>query len=294
MIRKLKRACGIRFSTKALVRNHGVYLRQAVRRFRSLGDLLGELADERRVAIVQIGANDGDDAVGDLIRNRPGRVVNALLIEPQPAAFDRLVRRMGGCGAVVCLNVAIDRQAGERTLYSVRQPDRERLGDGIASFDRRHVENEIRHTTKTDFGREAATLMATETVRTATLEEAAAAAGIGRPDVLMVDTEGFDTEIVRMALEAGWLPAVIQYEHKHLSRDDRRELSEALSRRGYCLWADHADVWGCRAAARGNKALRDKAGRRRLRGRESDARPDAACATRPSRFKSPTSGVAGK
>lgn len=85
-------------------------------------------------------------------------------------------------------------------------------------------------------------LIVKEKVRSVTLQEAA----IGRPDVIMVDTEGFDAEIVRMGLEADWLPAVIQYEHKHLTLDDRLDLSKMLSRSGYYLWADHADVWGLR------------------------------------------------
>ena len=245
MIRKLKRACGIRFSTKALARNPGICLRQTVRRFRSFRNLLDHLANERPIAVVQVGANDGGDALGDLIRNRPDRIAKALLIEPQRAAFDRLVRRMGGYGAVVCLNAAIDRQAGERTLYSTGQDSRERPGDGIASFERGHVEEEIRRLTETSSNSEIVTLIAAETVRTTTLEDAAEAAGIGKPNALMVDTEGFDAEIVRMALEAGWLPTVIQYEHKHLKPDDRRKLSKALRRRGYRLWADQADIWGC-------------------------------------------------
>lgn len=246
MIRKLKRACGIHFSTKALARNPGVHLRQTVRRFRSFADLLDELAGEGRLKIVQVGANDGRDAVGDLIRQRPERIERALLIEPQRAAFDRLVRWSADFPGVVCLNAAIDRAPGERTLYSVTQSAGERLGDGIASFERRHVERAIRAQTNARTDAEVAALTTTETVTVATLEDAAATAGIDRPDVLMVDTEGFDAEIVRMALGAGWLPAVVQYEHKHLTQAERRTVSGDLEQRGYRLWADHADVWGRR------------------------------------------------
>ena len=247
MIRKLKRACGIHFSTKALARNPGVHLRQTFRRFRSFRNLLDELADERRIAVVQIGANDGRDALGDLIRDRPDRIERALLIEPQHSAFQRLIRRNEGLGEVVCINVAIDRHPGERTLYTLKPDAGGRVGDGIASFDRQHVEKEIRAGTDARSNSEVAALIVTETVSVATLEDAASGAGIGHPDVLMVDTEGFDGEIVRMALEAGWLPAAIQYEHKHLANSERRDLSRELERRGYRLWADHADVWGRRA-----------------------------------------------
>jgi len=250
VIRNLKRACGIHFSTKALARNPGVHLRQMIRRFRSFRYLLDELADERLIAIVQVGANDGRDAVGDLIRQRPERVEKALLIEPQQSAFDRLVRRNDSLPGVICFNAAIDRQPGERTLYSVSPSAAGRLGDGIASFDRHHVEKEIRTRTNVRSDSEVAALITETAVPVTTLERAAASAEIADPDVLMVDTEGFDAEIVRMAIEAGWRPDVIQYEHKHLTQYGRRDLSTMLEQQGYRLWADHADVWGRRIGGR--------------------------------------------
>jgi len=53
-----------------------------------------------------------------------------------------------------------------------------------------------------------------------------------------------------MAIEAGWRPDVIQYEHKHLTQYGRRDLSTMLEQQGYRLWADHADVWGRRIGGR--------------------------------------------
>ncbi len=246
MIRRLKRACGIHFLTKALARNPGVHLRQMFRRHRSFRDLLDRLADARPIAVVQVGANDGRDPLGDLIRDRPDRIERALLIEPQRAAFARLARRFEDLPQVVRLNVAIDRQPGKRRIYFATGDAADRLGDGIASFERRHVEKEIRSRTKLGFDDEIAASIGSATVPVTTLEDAAAEAGIVHPDVLLVDTEGFDGEIVRMALEAGWLPAVIRYEHKHLTGDERRTLARELAGRGYRLWADHADVWGRR------------------------------------------------
>ena len=246
MIRRLKRACGIHFSTKALARNPSVHLRQMFRRHRSFRDLLDHLADARPIAVIQVGANDGTDALGDLIRDRPDRIERALLIEPQRAAFARLTRRFEDLPQVIRLNVAIDRQPGKRKIYFATGDGAGGLGDGIASFERRHVEKEIRAGTNARTDREVAALIGSATVPVTTLEDSAAEAGIVRPDVLMVDTEGFDGEIVRMALEAGWLPAVIRYEHKHLTGDERRTLARELAGRGYRLWADQADLWGTR------------------------------------------------
>ncbi len=244
MIRKLKRACGIRFSIKALCRNPGVYLRQMTRRFRSFRDLLDEITDQTRITIVQVGANDGSDVLGNLIRDRRDRIERALLIEPQRTAFDRLVERTGKFENVVCLNAAIDVQSGVRVLYSLRPEAGRRLGDGIASFERKHVEYEIRSRMNVRFDCQLESLIKEENVPLLTLKDATTGAGIQVPDVLMVDTESFDAEIVRMALQAGWRPAVIQYEHKHLAQGDRDDITRKLRQCDYCLWADHADVWG--------------------------------------------------
>ena len=249
MMRRLKRAIGIHFSTKALARNPGVHLRQMFRRHRSFRDLLDRLADARPIAVVQVGANDGTDPLGDLIRDRPDRIDRALLIEPQRAAFARLTRRFEDFPQVIRLNVAIDRQAGERQLYSIRSNAGVPVGDGIASFDRQHVERVIRTRTDADSCSGVPALIATETVPATTLYAAADDAGVTRPDVLMVDTEGFDGEVVHMAFQAGWLPAIIRYEHKHLTQVERRVLGRELRQRGYSLWADHADVWGLRFGA---------------------------------------------
>ena len=255
MIRKLKRAIGIRFSIKALARNPNIYLRQSARRFRSFCELVVELAATRPISIVQIGANDGvtNDPIGELILNSPDGV-RGLLMEPQHSAFDRLSRRYAHAPHITCRHAAIDRRSGTRRMYSVnRQAAAERLrrsvSDGIGSFDRGHVEALLRANSPGLTHREIHQLITEETVPVTTLADALSEAGISRPDVILVDTEGFDADIMHIALDAGIRPILIQYEHKHLTNSVRRKISKRLLREGYRLWSDHADVWGQRARA---------------------------------------------
>ena len=252
MIRKLKRAIGIRFSMKALARNPNIYLRQSTIRFRSFHELVLELITERPVSIIQIGANDGvtNDPLGELIPNYPERV-RGLLIEPQRSAFGRLSRRYADAPHITCLRAAIDRKSGTRCIYSIdRQAAAERLrrsaSDGIASFDRRHVETILKANSPALSDHEVDELITEEMVPVTTLGEALLGAGISQPDVFLVDTEGFDAEIMHIALDDGVRPTLVQYEHKHLTNGDRRGVSKRLMREGYRLWADHADVWGRR------------------------------------------------
>ncbi|WP_416896517.1 MAG: FkbM family methyltransferase [Minwuia sp.] len=247
MIRRLKRALGIHFSSKALVRNPDIAWRQYLGRFRSFAELASELASTRPVTLVQVGANDGsaNDPLARMIAEDPERIDRALLIEPQTAAFERLTARYRGFGEIHCLNAAIDREAGERTIWSIdRDAVKARLGrnmsDGIASFERDHVIQVLRQNGIGD----AETFLTSEPVTLSTLGGAAASVSIRDPDILLIDTEGFDAEILRMALDTGWRPRLLQYEHKHLSTPDRRAVSARLRALGYRLWADHADAWG--------------------------------------------------
>ena len=252
MIRKLKHAIGIHFSTKAMARNQNIYVRQLTRRFCSFYELVVELAVKRPITVVQIGANDGitNDPLGELILNHP-RSVRALLIEPQRAAFSRLSQRYADAPHVTCLHTAIDEESGTRCIYSVnRQAAAERLGrsmsDGIGSFQRQHVETVLKANVPALSDHEIDGLITEEMVPVTTLKQTLVGAGIRQPDVFLVDTEGFDAEIVQMALDTGMRPILLQYEHKHLTTGDRRSISACLMREGYRLWADHADVWGQR------------------------------------------------
>ena len=250
VIRKLKHAVGVNFSVKALARNPNIYSRQVTRRFRSFYELVVELITKRPISILQIGANDGvtNDPIGELILNAKGKI-RGLLVEPQRAAFERLAQRYAHAAHITCLRAAIDRESGIRAIYSVnRQAASERLGravsDGIGSFDRQHVLTILRANSSAHTDHEIDDLITEEMVPAITLTQALVGTGIDHPDVLLVDTEGFDAGIVHIALDAGMRPNLMQYEHKHLTNRGRRCISKRLMRNGYRLWADHADVWG--------------------------------------------------
>jgi FkbM family methyltransferase len=251
VIRKLKRALGIHFSTKALARNPDIALRQYLGRFQSFSDLVDRLSVSQPVTIVQVGANDGssNDPLGRMIAAHPERIAKALLFEPQASAFARLSERYRELEDIVCLNAAVDRSSGTQTVFSIdRDAASTKLGrpisDGIASFDREHVVRVLAENAPSLTSAEIIALVTVQSVTVTTLADATGNVGIDNPDILLVDTEGFDAEIMSMALEAGWRPKLLQYEHKHLSPNDRRALSSHLRGLGYRLWADHSDVWG--------------------------------------------------
>jgi len=255
MIRRIKRALGIDFSLKALMRNPSIYLRQWRMPKRRFADLVQDaMASGTPPTLVQVGANDGatNDPVGKLLQAAPEKFSRALLIEPQGPAFARLSARYDGVPQVHCLRAAIDREAGQRPLYVLdRDTASAHLGrtvsDGVASFERGHLVWILRTYDPGISVAEMDSLIMTDPVDVVSLTEALAIAGITPPPTIMlIDTEGYDGAIIAMMAEAGIWPRMIQYEHKHLKPAERRTVARLLLDQGYRLRADHADAWGWR------------------------------------------------
>lgn len=257
MIRKIKRALGIDFSLKAALRNPAIYRRQLTLPRMTFRELVHDrLHDGRPATVVQIGANDGEtnDPIGEMLLRCADRIEAALLVEPQRSAHARLARRYRDVKQVLCLKAAIDWTPGERTLWSIDRDRAERqigrkVSDGIASFSRDHVLDALCARSGDMEREEAERLLAPEDVAVRTMPDALREAGIaGAPSVMLIDTEGFDGEVIRMIADNDLWPEIIQYEHKHLDREERRQIARLLSQHGYRLWTDHADVWGRRIA----------------------------------------------
>mgnify|MGYP001296139908 CR=1 FL=1 len=60
--------------------------------------------------------------------------------------------------------------------------------------------------------------------------------GIARPNLLQIDTEGFDFEVIKM-IDWANPPDLIHYETVHLSVSDRKAAWELLRANGYRLFA---------------------------------------------------------
>lgn len=245
----------IRILIKSLLLNPNICIRQITRRFHSFRELVIQLSAEHHpISVLQIGANDGvnGDPLGDLILNETEKI-KALLIEPQSAAYGRLSQRYASSPHVVCLNAAIDKKPGNRTMYSidpqiVAQKTGLMLDDSIGSFDYHFVlgflKRKMRRSDNALYDHELESLITEETVLGIPLKQALEEAEILQPDVVLVDVEGFDAEVVRMVLDDELRPQLIQYEHSNLPYGERRRLSARLIREGYRLWADRSDVWG--------------------------------------------------
>jgi FkbM family methyltransferase len=191
---------------------------------------------ERDVTLVQIGAYDGstDDPVLEALMLHGWR---AVLVEPQRLPFAKLQELHGRNPKIQLFNVAIADRDGPRTLFRIEPapflPD---WTQRIASFDRDHVLKSQRYVPRSI---NIEPLIIEDTVECWTFKTLLERAGVQHVDVLQLDTEGYDLELMRLFDIPRRLPAIVNYEHVHLSRAERNDAAELLISNGYRLAMSH-------------------------------------------------------
>ena len=185
-----------------------------------------ELQKNADFLFLQIGANDGvfDDPLHDLVL-RYG--LSGLLVEPQPNLFERLKANYAGRPGMAFECCAIGRTDGEAILYRARlDAPVPQWMHAIASLNRRHL-------TKASFGVLLEKYVEEVKVLSLTFRTLLRKHHIQNVSLLVTDTEGFDCEIVNMALDAGLRPAIINYEFIHADPQAQVDCKKRLMEAGY-------------------------------------------------------------
>jgi FkbM family methyltransferase len=233
-----------RFDKAIVHRPSALTCRQQAQLRVSLPMLLSELYLENpAMSLVQVGALDGltDDPLGAFLARY---AVRSVLIEPQPHAYERLRNAYAGRPLVEVCNVAIDGVDGRRDLYTVAPgPGIPAWAEGLASFDKATM---LRHSTLIPRLNESIRPIDVDCVTPRTLMNRCGLSGI---DALVIDTEGYDMEVLRSFWAAGVRPSVICLEHKHLPRHELEHGLELLIDNGYSAVQLHADVLAKRFAS---------------------------------------------
>jgi FkbM family methyltransferase len=184
-------------------------------------------ARSRDFVIVVVGAYDGieNDPISRFARSHRCR---GVLLEPQPAVYERLCANLVAFPSLACLNAAIDERSGERTMYSVRP------GSGlpewteqIASFRREHVE---KHEERAPGLGEHIVQQPIPTISFADLIEKY---GMRHIDVLQIDAEGMDAQLLQWFPFERLRPGLLHYEVAHMKADEERSVRERLGKFGY-------------------------------------------------------------
>jgi FkbM family methyltransferase len=191
---------------------------------------------------VEIGANDGEqhDHLRPIIASRPWR---GIMVEPVPYVFARLHDNYGGFANIVLENSAIADRDGELPFYHLRQAEDPaahglpRWYDGIGSFSKEAV---IGHAGLLPDLENRLTCISVPSI---TFSSLCRKHGVEHVDLLLVDTEGYDHEILRSIDWDSHRPRLVVYEHYHLSGMDRRQLRHDLVSLGYELKEEGFDTW---------------------------------------------------
>lgn len=178
---------------------------------------------------VQVGAHDGrtGDPVHKLVTHYHWR---GLLLEPQPDVFVRLKENYEQEPQLDLVNLALATEDGPHTLYTAKGATL-RASLDRAAFDR-HLRSGVD--------------VIEVPVQAVTFKTLRQRYSLDRVDVLLVDTEGFDYQVVRMALDEGIRPRLVRYEHLHLSSHDRAACATLLAGCGYRLLRDGIDTLAMR------------------------------------------------
>ena len=191
---------------------------------------------------VEIGANDGDqhDHLRPILAANPWR---GILVEPVPYVFERLRANHGQRAGVALENAAIADQDGRLPFYHLREAgDRAAAGlpqwyDGIGSFSKEAVLNHIGLVPGlTD-------RLTCVDVPCLTFASLCEKHGVDRVDLLIIDTEGYDHQILRHIDWSVHRPRLVVYEHYHLTPTQRAGLRTDLQGRGYELKEEGFDTW---------------------------------------------------
>ena len=190
---------------------------------------------------IEIGANDG--ALADPLRTHvaAGRW-RGIMVEPAPGAFERLRENHEGNDRVVLANVAIAGHDGTVDLYHLPETVPAEVADaapwytGVGSLSREHVVEGANVPG-------AAVLVERTEVPCVTFESLCRRNSVERIDLLLIDTEGYDWEILKGIDFEAWRPRLVVYEHAHLGRDDRDAASAMLTALGYVAKEEYMDTW---------------------------------------------------
>jgi FkbM family methyltransferase len=199
----------------------------------ALSQLLAAFAESHPQAVfIEIGSNDGE--LGDHLRRHIlARDWTGVMVEPVPYVFERLKANYAGVGRVTLENAAVAASDGELDFFHLRDADREERAslpgwyDGVGSFNRDTI---LGHASQIP---DVAERIVRRAVLAISFETLCQRHGIRRPDLVLIDTEGYDWEIIRSIDLAARGPRLLVYEHFHLSPQDRAACVRHLEGAGY-------------------------------------------------------------
>jgi FkbM family methyltransferase len=186
---------------------------------------------KQKITVLQVGACDGvtSDSIYPYIRRGD---IKAFLVEPGKVNYKKLSEFYRGVENATPIQAAVADKDEERIFYTIKDEGRWKdvgWARQLASFYKEHLlkhkilESEIQE----------------EKVNCLTLQSIINTYKIKDLDILLIDTEGYDGEIVKMAMAQGVHPTFIAFENAQLVQNySQKELDDL-----YNLLGSYGYVW---------------------------------------------------
>lgn len=208
-----------------------------------LAHYLLERGDPSGVYFIQIGAFDGQS--GDPLHRYVCRFGwRGILVEPQERYFRWLQRTYEGFDGLRLVRAAVAEEPGEKVLYTIGDldaPDLPEWAPQVASF---QLEAVLRHRPAI---RDLEARLVREVVPCVPLAQIFEQAE-SEIELVQIDTEGYDYQVLRQIDFGRFSPAIVRYEHKHLSLADQDAAVALLVRHGYRIAREANDTTAYRGS----------------------------------------------
>lgn len=183
---------------------------------------------------VQIGANDGlgDDPIHHFIKTRHPR---GILVEPQPSCVEALKKTYQDEPQLIIEPCLIGNKEGVLPFYTSCYSKQTTL---LASLDYDIILKSLKDWKVPNPKKHIQEMQ----VPVCTLSQLMAKHKVEHLDLLQIDTEGYDFEIIKTIDFKKFKPAIIAYEHRHLSELDKMACWDLLVQEGYMLWVKGPDT----------------------------------------------------
>ena len=160
-----------------------------------------------------------------------------VLLEPDPQLFKRLKENYSGVHGPILVNAALSPINGKTTFYRVRMDEKMPNWCALLGSFRR----DVILSNKNDVP-EIETHIVEDTIESISFHSLVARYKPPRIDLIVIDTEGYDLEILRQLDLIRFRPDLIVYEHKHLNERERTIAADLLIANGYSVqstaWAN--------------------------------------------------------
>jgi len=209
-------------------------------------------SQERDVQLLQVGANDGvsNDPIFEFVKEH---IDSAAFVEPQPDAFRKLQENYADKPNFTFIKGVVFSHDTQMPMYRI-SPDKESEykaiykthanASGVTSLDYNHVRNFLLKIAPAYFkDNDVEQWIETFDVEAMTFDTLLTKYDLAAVDILQVDAEGYDYEIVQMALSSNAIsPLVINLEHKNLTDTQKSSIKSCLVDKNYSLYMHEGDL----------------------------------------------------